>query len=67
MRKDDSIKYAMVNVMNTVDGDKLAAHLVLSAENDNNDEVLKRLEDRMHAFLPSGVEISGYKFHRFTF
>ena len=26
-----------------------------------------RLEDRMHAFLPSGVEISGYKFHRFTF
>lgn len=67
MRKDSSVKYAMVNVMKSKSGEKLAAHLVLVDENDNKTEVLKRLEDRMRTFLPAEVEITGYKFHKFTF
>lgn len=67
MRKDPSIKYAMVNVMETEDGEKLAAHLVLADENNERTAVLKRLDERMSAFLPAGIEIAGYKFHQFTF
>lgn len=67
LRKDSSIKYAMVNVMKSKNGEKLAVHLVLFDENDDKATVLKRLEERICAYLPTGIEIAGYKFHKSAF
>lgn len=67
MRKDPSVKYAMVNVMRTANGNKLAAHLVLSDSAEDQKTVLKRLESHMPEYLPRGIDISGYKFHEFAF
>ena len=67
LRKDPSIKYAMVNVMKSKNGEKLAAHLVLADANNDKTAVLKRLEERVCTYLPAGIEIAGYKFHKSAF
>lgn len=67
LRKDPAVRYAMVNVMKSCGSEKLAAHLVLADESLDRLEVLQRLEARMAAFLPAGVEIAGYKFHEGAF
>lgn len=66
--KDPDVKYAMVNCMKKKDDMYLlAAHLVLYDANKNSEDIIRRLDKIMSAFLPAGVYIAGYKVHQGAF
>ena len=63
IRKDKDVKYSMVNAMPLEENRwALVAHLVL-LENANFESVLIRLDEALKKYLPSNLQIAGYKLH----